>query len=97
MALREDQDDLAASEQFLGGADRLRVAGTPLDGERPERRKEPREHRVVLEQLALGDVVQGTARHRAEHERVEEAAMVGGDDRGPGCGTCSRPVRRMRR
>ena len=42
----------------------------------------------LAEQLLLGDVVHRPARHRRDHERVEEAAVVGGDDHralAPGC------------
>ena len=35
---------------------------------------------ALLEQLALGHVVDGAAHERADHEGVEEAAVVGGQD-----------------
>src|SRR5258708_37403932 len=34
----------------------------------------------MREQLMLGDVIHRPARHRRDHERVEEAPVVGGDD-----------------
>ena len=56
----------------------LLVARAAVDGERAERVEEPR-LQAVGEQLLLRDVVDGAAEHRAEDERVEEAAVVGGE------------------
>ena len=40
----------------------------------------------VAEQLLLGDVVHRAPRDRRDHERVEERAVVGGEDHGPALG-----------
>ena len=50
-----------------------------VDRERTERVQDPRLNRVA-EQLFLGDVVHRPPGHRRDHERIQEAAVVGGDD-----------------
>ena len=66
-----------AREDRAGGLHRLRVARAAIDGEGAEAVQQPCHH-AVLEQLALCHVVDGPAHERADHERIEEAAVVGG-------------------
>ena len=89
-ALGEDQDDVAALEDRLGGDDRVRVGGAAPDRERAERRQQPRDH-AADEDLLLGDVVHRTTSHARDHERIEEAAVVGGDDHGSPLGDVLTP------
>ena len=64
-------------EDRPGGLHRLPIAGAAVDGEGAEAVQQPRLP-ALLEQLALGHVVDGTAHQRADHEGIEEAAVVGG-------------------
>ena len=77
--LGEDQHDVAPLENRLGGLDHLAVAGAAIDGERAERGEDPC-LQAISEQFLLGHVVHRSPGHRRDHERVEEAAMVGRDD-----------------
>ncbi len=52
---------------------------------------------LALEQLALGHVVERPARDRRDDERVQERAVVGGDDVRAVGGMCSRPIRERRK
>jgi hypothetical protein len=81
-ALGEDHDAVPAREDRPRGRHRLGVAGAAVDGEGAERVQQPRLP-APREQLALGDVVDGAARQRADHEGVEEAAVVGGEQQWP--------------
>ena len=85
-ALGEHQHDLASVEDRLGRLDRLLIAGAPVDRERAQRVQQPAQDPAVAEQLLLGHVVHGPPGHRADHERVEEAPVVGGEN--------DRPLRR---
>ena len=77
-ALGEDHDTVAAREDHAGRLHRARC-----------RRRRDRRGRLrgrsaarlpaLFEQLALGHVVDGPAHERADHERVKEAAVVGGE------------------
>src|ERR1019366_1050189 len=78
-ALDEDQHDPPARQNRLGGLDRLLVAGAALDREGAERAEDPGQP-AEAEQLGLGHVVHRAPGHRGDHERVQEAAVVGGDD-----------------
>ena len=81
-ALREEDDAVAAFEDRAGGVHRGAVAGAAIDREGAERVEDPCLP-ALLEQLALGHVVDGPAHERADHERVEEAAVVGGQQQRP--------------
>ena len=63
-------------EDRARGVHRGAVAGAAVDGEGAERVEDPGLP-ALLEQLALGHVVDGPAHEHADHERVEEAAVVG--------------------
>ena len=78
-ALGEDHDRLAALEQRERGGHRLVVGLAAPDREGAHAVEEPADQRV-LEQLALGDEVDRAAEAAADHERVEEAAVVGRED-----------------
>jgi hypothetical protein len=78
-ALGEDHHGLAAEEQRLGGLDRLLVGLATPDGERAKAVEEPADQ-PVLEQLALRDEVDRPAQAATDHEGVEEAAVVRGED-----------------
>ena len=69
-------------EDRARGGHRVAVARAAIDRERAERVQHPRLP-ALLEQLALGHVVDGAAHERADHERVEEAAVVGGQQQRP--------------
>ena len=66
----------------LRGVDRVLVGVAAVDREGAERVEDPR-LQAIGEQLLLGDVVDRPPHHRADHERVEEAAVVGGEDDRP--------------
>ena len=95
-ALGEHHHAVAAREDRPGGGHRVAVARAAVDGEGAERVQEPGLP-ALLEQLALGHVVDGPAHERADHERVEEAAVVGGQQQRPVRGRCSRPTRCRRK
>ena len=78
-ALGEDHDGLAALQQRERRGHRLLVRGAALDREGAEAVQEPAEDRV-LEQLALGDEVDRPPDAAADRERVEEAAVIRGED-----------------
>ena len=90
-ALGEDHDDVAALEDRLRGGHRLLVGLAAPERERAERVQEPA-HQAVLEQLALGDEVDRPPQAAADHERVEEAAVVRGEDQRPVGGEVLAPV-----
>ena len=79
--LGEDAERAAALEDPARGLERLRVGLAAADRVGAEAVEDPALP-GRLEQLDLGDVVHRPppGQHRAEHERVEEAAVVGGDD-----------------
>src|SRR5580704_10151928 len=79
-SLGEHQHDLAPPEDDLRRIDRFLVAGPSVHRERPERVQQPGQEAVVGEQLLLGHVVHRASRHRPDHERIEEAPVVGGQD-----------------
>src|SRR5690606_29535604 len=81
-ALREDHDGLPAREQRERGLHRLLVGLAALDREGTEPVEQPALPRLV-EQLLLGDEVDGPEQAGADDERVEEAAVVGGEDDRP--------------
>ena len=80
-ALGKDAERAAALEDAAGGLERLAVGLPAPDRVGAEPVEDPALPRR-LEELDLGDVVHGPAprQHRPEDERVEEAAVVGGDD-----------------
>src|SRR5437764_8100802 len=78
-ALREDQDDVSARDDRLGGGDRVLVAGAALHRKGSQRVQDP-PHPPLPEQVLLGEVVHRPPGHRPDHKRVEEAPVVGGDD-----------------
>ena len=78
-ALREDQDDVPALQDGPGGGHRFLVAGAAVDRERAEGVEDPALE-AVSEQLLLGHVVHRPAGHGGDHERIQEAAVVGGHD-----------------
>ena len=82
-ALGEDQDAVAALEDRPRGLEHVRVAGAAAHREGAERADEPRDE-PVLEDLALGDVVDRPAVEHADDERVQERPVVGGEDHRPG-------------
>ena len=75
-SLGEDHDAVTALENGSGGVHRLAVAGAAVHGKRAEG-IEQTGLPGLLEQLALGHVVDGPALERADHEGIEEAAVVG--------------------
>ena len=79
--LGEDAERAAALEDPPGGLERLRVGLAAADRIGAEPAQDPALP-GRLEQLDLGDVVHRPPprEHRPEHERVEEAAVVGDDD-----------------
>ena len=81
-ALGEDHDAVAALQDRPRGAHHLFVRGAAVDREGAEGVEEPRLP-AAREQLLLGHVVHGPAHQRPDHERVEERAMVGGEDHRP--------------
>ena len=89
-ALGEDEDDVAAGEDRLGGIDHVGVAGPPVDRERAQRVEDPRLPGTA-EELLLGHVVHRSARHAGDHERIQEAAVIGGDDHRPVLGDVLEP------
>ena len=80
-ALGEDADRAAALEDLAGGDQGLLVGLAAAHRVGAEPVEDPALP-ALLEELDLGDVVEGPApRQRgADHERVEEAAVVGRDD-----------------
>ena len=78
-ALGKDQNDVAPGQDRLGGVDHVGVTRTPVDREGAERVEDPRLP-PACEQLLLGHVVHRPAGHRRDHEGVEEAPVVRGDD-----------------
>ena len=56
------------------------VAGAAVDRERTEGAQHPPQQAVVEEDLLLGHVVHRAPGHAGDDERIEEAAVVGGDD-----------------
>ena len=82
-ALGEDQDAVAALEDRPRGLEHVRVAGAAAHREGAERADEPRDE-PVLEDLALGDVVDRPAVEHADDERVQERPVVGREDHRPG-------------
>ncbi len=83
--LREDHDTVASLENRASGSHRLLVAVATIDRKGPKAVEQP-SLPATLEQLALGHVVDGPTRQRADHERVEEAAVVGREQHGAGAG-----------
>ena len=79
-ALGEDQHDVPARKDLLGGLDHVVIARAPVDGERPQRAQDPGQRRVKVEDLLLRDVVHRPPGHAGDHERIEEAAVVRGQD-----------------
>ena len=79
--LGEDADGAAALEHAARRRHRVLVGLAAPDREGPEARQQPALP-ALLEQLDLGDVVHRPppGQRDADHERVEEAAVVGGDD-----------------
>jgi hypothetical protein len=75
-ALGEDHDAVAAAQNRASGRHRFRVARAAVDRKGAERTEHPRLP-ALREQLALGHVIDGAAGERPDHERVEEAAVVG--------------------
>ena len=84
-ALGEDQHRVAAGEDRLRGLEHVGVALAAADREGAERVEEPG-RQPVAEQLLLGDVVHRPPGDRGDHERVQERAVVGGEDHGPALG-----------
>jgi hypothetical protein len=78
-ALGEDHHHVAAREDLLRGLHRLGVGLGAADRESAQRVEDPALPAPV-EQLALGHEVHRPAHADADHERVEEAAVVGGQD-----------------
>ena len=78
-ALGEDQDAVAAREDRLGGLEHRAVGVAAVDRERAERVEDPGLP-ALLEELPLGDVVHRPPGDRRDHERVQERAVVGGED-----------------
>ena len=80
-ALGEDADGAAAFDDQAGRLDRFLVGLAAADREGAEAGEEPALP-AALEELHLGDVVHRPppGQGAADHERVEEAAVVGGDD-----------------
>ena len=79
-----------AGEDRLGGIDHVGIAGPPVDGEGTQRVEDPRLPGTA-EELLLGHVVHRPARHAGDHERIQEAAVVGGDDHRPALGDVLEP------
>ena len=79
--LGEDAEDAAALEDPAGRLERLAVRLPPANRIGAEAIEDPALP-GRLEQLDLGDVVHrpSPGEHRPEHERVQEAAVIGGDD-----------------
>ena len=84
-ALGKDDHAVAALEDLARGVHRAGVAGPAVDGESSERTQKPRLP-AALEELALGHVVDGPPKQRADDERVEKAAVVGGEQQRPAAG-----------
>ena len=82
-ALREDHHGLAALQQRHRGPHGLLVRLAAPDREGAHAVEDPAEHRVA-EQLLLGDEVDRPRDAAADRERVEEAAVVGGEDHAAG-------------
>ena len=80
-ALGEDADGAAALDDQAGGLHRVLVGLAAADREGAEPGEDPALP-AALEELDLGDVVHRPppGQGAADHERVEEAAVVGGDD-----------------
>lgn len=57
----------------------LRVGGAAIDWKGAQRVEQPAQP-TQLKELLLGYVVDGTPHERADYERVEEGAMVRGED-----------------
>ena len=69
----------------LRGLEHVGVALAAADREGAERVEEPG-GQAVAEQLLLGHVVHRPPGDRGDHERVQERAVVGGEDHGPALG-----------
>jgi hypothetical protein len=80
--LREDHHAVAALEDQPRGVDRRLITTAAVDRERAEPIEQPARDRV-REQLLLGDVVDRPPRQRADHEGIQEAAVVRGEDHRP--------------
>ncbi len=68
--------------------DRVLVGVAAVDREGAERVEDP-PLPAAHEQLLLGHVVHRPLGHRGDHERIEEAAVVGGDDHRAGRAGCA--------
>ncbi len=79
--LGEDHDGAAALDREPGGLDRGLVRLAAADREGAEAAEDPALP-ALLEQLDLGDELNRAApgQERADHEGVEKAPVVGGDD-----------------
>ena len=77
-ALGKDHDGAAAIQDRAGGVHHLLVRLAAPDRECAERVQQPTLP-ALLEQLALGDEVHGPAQADPDDERVEEAAVVRGE------------------
>ena len=82
-ALGEDQHAVAAVEDRPRGLQHVAVAGAPVDGEGAERVAGTSATSRCRKSSSLGDVVERPAGDRPDHERVEERAVVGGEDHRP--------------
>ena len=78
-ALGEDHDDVAALEDPRAVSIASRSPLPRSTGNAPSELSH-QARIAVREQLALGDEVHRPAHERADHERIEERAVVGGDD-----------------
>jgi hypothetical protein len=83
--LWEDHDTVTPFENRASGGHRLFVVASTIDGKSPKAVKQP-SLPTMLEQLALGHVIDGPTRQRADHERVEKAAVISREQYGTGAG-----------
>ena len=81
-ALGEDHHGLAPLQQRQGRGHRFLIGLAALDREGAEAVQDPAGD-PAFEQLALGHEVDRLLDAAADHERVQEAAVVGGQDHGP--------------
>ena len=79
LTLGEQDEHLAGVEDLLGPAQRLAVGRLAVDGEGPDRGKDPGQQ-TVLPQAVLGHVVELARRDLGGHEEVDERPVDRGDD-----------------
>jgi hypothetical protein len=83
LPFRKDHETIAAPEDLLRNVDRVVVRGSAVHRKAPERTQEPRVP-TLAEELPLGHVVDRPTDEQADDDRIENAAVVGGENQRAG-------------